>query len=102
MLETILQKMNGDYEDKFSQAKAMYLYMMVHPGKKLNFMCNEIGQFREWDYNEEGAKNCKLLLYSDWERCGGATAENAKICEMSDMKLNCTLEPFSAMLILVL
>lgn len=46
---TITQKMNGDYEGKFPQARAMYLYMMVHPGKKLNFMGNEIGQLREWD-----------------------------------------------------
>lgn len=50
---TILDKMNGEYEDKFSQARAMYLYMMVHPGKKLNFMGNEIGQFREWDEKRE-------------------------------------------------
>ena len=50
---TILQKMNGQYEDKFPQAKAMYLYMMVHPGKKLNFMGNEIGQLREWDEKRE-------------------------------------------------
>ena len=46
---TILQKMNGDYERKFPQARAMYAYMMLHPGKKLNFMGNEIGQFREWE-----------------------------------------------------
>lgn len=46
---TILQKMNGQYEQKFPQARAMYLYMLVHPGKKLNFMGNEIGQLREWD-----------------------------------------------------
>ncbi len=50
---TILQKMNGDYDGKFPQARAMYLYMMVHPGKKLNFMGNEIGQFREWDEKRE-------------------------------------------------
>lgn len=50
---TILQKMNGEYEGKFPQARAMYLYMMVHPGKKLNFMGNEIGQFREWDEKRE-------------------------------------------------
>lgn len=50
---TILQKMNGQYEQKFPQAKAMYLYMMIHPGKKLNFMGNEIGQLREWDEKRE-------------------------------------------------
>ena len=50
---TILNKMNGKYENKFPQARAMYLYMMVHPGKKLNFMGNEIGQFREWDEKRE-------------------------------------------------
>lgn len=54
---TILQKMNGQYEHKFSQARAMYLYMAVHPGKKLNFMGNEIGQLREWDEKRE----------QDWE-----------------------------------
>ena len=46
---TILQKMNGDYENKFPQARALYMYMYAHPGKKLNFMGNEIGQLREWD-----------------------------------------------------
>lgn len=50
---TILQKMNGQYEQKFPQARAMYLYMLVHPGKKLNFMGNEFGQLREWDEKRE-------------------------------------------------
>lgn len=50
---TILQKMNGGYAGKFPQARAMYLYMMVHPGKKLNFMGNEFGQLREWDERRE-------------------------------------------------
>ena len=50
---TIMQKMNGEYEGKFPQARAMYLFMMVHPGKKLNFMGNEIGQLREWDEKRE-------------------------------------------------
>ena len=56
---TILQKMHGDYDGKFPQARAFYLYMMVHPGKKLNFMGNEIGHFREWD---EGREQDWLLL----------------------------------------
>lgn len=50
---TILQKMNGQYELKFPQARAMYLYMFVHPGKKLNFMGNEIGQLREWSEKQQ-------------------------------------------------
>ena len=50
---TIIQKMWGEYEDKFRQARALYLYMFTHPGKKLNFMGNEIAQFREWDEKRE-------------------------------------------------
>lgn len=58
---TILQKMNGDYEQKFPQARTLYLYMMAHPGKKLNFMGNEIGQLREWDENRQ--QDWLLLRY---------------------------------------
>ena len=50
---TIVQKMNGQYEQKFPQARAMYMYMYAHPGKKLNFMGNELGQLREWDEKRE-------------------------------------------------
>lgn len=50
---TILQKMYGDYDGKFPQARALYMYMYAHPGKKLNFMGNEFGQLREWDEKRE-------------------------------------------------
>ena len=50
---TILQKMSGLYEGKFQQARAFYMYMYAHPGKKLNFMGNEFAQIREWDEDEE-------------------------------------------------
>ncbi len=50
---TISQKMNGQYPDKFPQARALYMYMIAHPGKKLNFMGNEFAQLREWDEKRE-------------------------------------------------
>lgn len=50
---TIIQKMWGSYEQKFPQARLLYMYMYTRPGKKLNFMGNEIGQFREWDEKRE-------------------------------------------------
>lgn len=49
---TIVNKMYGTMEEKYIQARAFYLYMYVHPGKKLNFMGNEVGQLREWDENQ--------------------------------------------------
>lgn len=62
---TIIQKMAGMYEEKFPQAKALYAYMYAHPGKKLNFMGNEIGQFREWDEKRE--QDWDLLKYPNHE-----------------------------------
>lgn len=50
---TVIQKMWGDYDVKFPQARAFYMYMYSHPGKKLNFMGGEFAQFREWDETRE-------------------------------------------------
>ena len=50
---TIVNKLFGSYEEKFSQARLLYAYMYTHPGKKLNFMGNELGQLREWDEHRE-------------------------------------------------
>lgn len=50
---TIVQKMWGEYDVKFQQVKTLYAYMYTHPGKKLSFMGNEIGHFREWDEKKE-------------------------------------------------
>lgn len=58
---TIIQKMYGDYQDKFLQCRALYMYMYAHPGKKLNFMGNEFGQFREW--SEEREQDWQILQY---------------------------------------
>lgn len=46
---TIVNKLAGDFESRLQQARLLYLYMFTHPGKKLNFMGNELARTREWD-----------------------------------------------------
>jgi 1,4-alpha-glucan branching enzyme len=48
---SMLSKMPGDEWQKAATLRALYTYMCVHPGKKLQFMGNEIGQWREWDHD---------------------------------------------------
>ncbi len=65
---SMIGKMSGNEEQKFSSYKAFLCYMMAHPGKKLLFMGQEFAQRKEWDYKAEldwdllGSENHKNIL----------------------------------------
>ena len=56
---TMLGKMPGENKDKFANLRLTYAYLMTHPGKKLYFMGQDIGEYNEW--NEERAVEWGLL-----------------------------------------
>lgn len=50
---SMIEKMPGNYEDKFKNLMAGYAFMTGHPGKKLLFMGQDFGQHREWSEKRE-------------------------------------------------
>ena len=48
---TMLGKMPGEKQEKFANLRLTYSYMMTHPGKKLLFMGQDIGEYDEWNEN---------------------------------------------------
>ena len=50
--KSLMHKMTGDRYNQFAGLRTLQTYQMFHPGKKLNFMSNEFGQFLEWKYYE--------------------------------------------------
>ncbi len=50
---SMISKMPGLGPDKFENLKAGYTYMLGHQGKKLLFMGQDIGQYREWSEERE-------------------------------------------------
>ena len=58
---SMLGKMPGDNWQKFANLRLTYAFQYAHPGKKLNFMGNEFGQFREW--NEKRSLDWHLISW---------------------------------------
>ena len=47
--KSIMNKMFGDYDQRFDQVRNLFVYQFAHPGKKLNFMGNELAVWDEWN-----------------------------------------------------
>ena len=62
---TIINKMWGDYYQKFGLIRNLYTYQFAHPGKKLNFMGNELASFDEWNENKSLPWNLKSFPAHD-------------------------------------
>lgn len=60
---TMIGKMPGVIDDKFANLRISYAYMMTHPGKKLLFMGQDIGEFKEFDESRE--TEWSLLQYDE-------------------------------------
>ncbi len=50
--KSLLGKMPGDSWQMFANMRLFFGFMFGHPGKKLNFMTNDIGQYTEWNEDE--------------------------------------------------
>ena len=50
---TLLGKMPGERKEQFANMRLTYAYHMTHPGKKLFFMGQDIGEYDEFNENRE-------------------------------------------------
>lgn len=79
--KSLLDKMPGDYWQKFAQLRLLFAYMIGHPGKKLLFMGAELGHFSEWKDREQLDWN--LLEYDMHKKTFAYLKELLKIYKRS-------------------
>ena len=70
---SMINKMPGDYWQRFANLRLLYTYMFTYPGKKLLFMGSEFGQWDEWDH--QTALDWPLLEYPNHARLRGLLAD---------------------------
>ena len=66
MKGSMMYKAPGDRWQKFANLRTAYGYMYAHPGKKLNFMGNDLAQYSEW--SEARSIDWHLLQDEDHRR----------------------------------
>ena len=59
--KTMVDKVFGTQQEQFATIRTLYTFQFTHPGKKLNFMGNELGEYLEWRDEKELGWN--LLTY---------------------------------------
>lgn len=74
---TMLGKMPGERKEQFANLRLTYAYLMTHPGKKLLFMGQDIGEYDEW--NEERAVEWELLENDDHKKLNSLVADLNKM-----------------------
>ncbi len=65
---SLVSQMPGDYWQRFGNLRLLYAYQYTSPGKKLLFMGGELGQWTEWNHDQE----------IDWALCGHTTHDGVR------------------------